>query len=158
MPRLVKLLTNTYFAAFLWFGLSLFALIKQAVSGNYNNYIIYKYTFIDLLSRTNLYLAQPQHFSDTNHYGPVFALLIAPFTLLPDGAGSLLWGLFNAGILYYAIQLLPLTVRQRAIVVLLCAHELMTSSFGVQFNPSVAAIIILSFVLIRKQQDFGLRC
>lgn len=154
MPWFAKLLANKKFAAFLWFGLSLFAVIKQALRHNYNNYLIYKFTFINLLSRTNLYLPQPQHFSDSNHYGLVFAIIIAPFTLLPDGLSVILWTMVNAGILYYAIQQLPLTVYQRTIVVLLCAHELMTSSYNVQFNPSMAAIIMMSFVFIKRQQDF----
>ncbi len=154
MPRLVKFLTNKYSAASLWFGLSLFAAIKQAVSHNYNNYLIYKYTFINLLNQTNLYLPQPAFFEDSNHYGPVFALLIAPFTILPNGVACALWVMFNAGVLYYAVQQLPLTLLQRTIIVLLCAHELMTASLNIQFNPCMAALIVFSFVYIRRGQDF----
>lgn len=154
MPRFFKLLSNSYFAAFLWFGLSLFAALKQAAGQHYNNYLVYKYTFINLLSRTNLYLPQPKHFFDINHYGPLFALVIAPFTLFADKFGVVLWTMCNAGFLYYAIQQLPLSIYQRTIIILLCAHELMTSSFSVQFNPAMTALIILSFTLIRKQQDF----
>ncbi len=154
MPRFLRLITHTYAVAFLWFGLSLFAVLKQVGRHNYNNYLIYKYTFINLLSRTNLYLPQPQHFSDSNHYGPVFAILIAPFTLFPDGLGAIIWTMANALVLFYAIRQLPLTLLQQNIVLLLCAHELMTSSYNVQFNPIMTALIMMSFVWMRNRQEF----
>ncbi|WP_462265513.1 glycosyltransferase family 87 protein [Mucilaginibacter sp.] len=154
MPRFLRLITHTYAVAFLWFGLSLFAVLKQVGRHNYNNYLIYKYTFINLLSRTNLYLPQPQHFSDSNHYGPVFAILIAPFTLFPDSLGAIIWTMANALVLFYAIRQLPLTLLQQNIVLLLCAHELMTSSYNVQFNPIMTALIMMSFVWMRNRQEF----
>ncbi|GAB2697360.1 glycosyltransferase family 87 protein [Mucilaginibacter koreensis] len=154
MTRLARFFTNRYVVAFLWFGLSLFAVIKQAARHNINNYLIYKYTFINLVSRINLYIPQPEHFADTNHYGPLFALVISPFTLLPDGVAAVLWVMVNTAFLYYVIQQLPFSLPQRTIIILLCAHELMTASYNVQFNPSMAALIVWSYLLISKKQDF----
>lgn len=153
MSKLGKLLFNKYFVSVLWFGLSLVAVIKQASHQHINNYLIYKYTFVNLVHQQNLYQPQPEHFLDLNHYGPLFGLIIAPFTLFPDGIGAVLWVMFNAAVLYWAIWKLPFTVNQRLAVLLICAHELMTASFNVQFNPSVAAIVILSFVFINRKQD-----
>lgn len=119
-----------------------------------NNYLIYKYVFVNLLHQHNLYNAQPKFYYDTNHYGPLFGLVIAPFTLLPDGAGAVIWTLFNAFILYKAILMLPLKTEYRYFVLLICAHELMTSAYSVQFNPIMTAVIILSFVFIRNGKDF----
>ncbi|GAC1312493.1 MAG: glycosyltransferase family 87 protein [Mucilaginibacter sp.] len=81
-------------------------------------------------------------------------MVIAPFALLPDGAGVIGWVLFNAWILYQAVRLLPVTETQRLLILLLCAHELMTSAANVQSNPLIAALIIFSFVLIREKKDF----
>ncbi|WDF53561.1 glycosyltransferase family 87 protein [Mucilaginibacter sp. KACC 22063] len=152
MSRLEKIFLNKYFVTVLWFGLSLAAVIKQVAHGHFNNYFIYKYVFINLTHQQNLYNPQPYYF-DTNHYGPLFGLLIAPFSYLPDGFGAILWVLFNAAILYWAIWQLPFTINQRLAVLLICAHELMTAAFAVQFNPSMAAIIILSFVFVNRKQD-----
>jgi hypothetical protein len=65
-----------------------------------------------------------------------------------------LWVLFNAFILFKAIQFLPLKKDQYVIVLLLCAHELMTASANVQSNPMIAALIILGFNFIKREQDF----
>lgn len=154
MSKLNKLLFNKYFVAIIWFGLSLFAVIKQVAHRHINNYDIYKYTFFNLIDQHNLYNGQPQFYFDSNHYGPLFGLVIAPFALLPDWAGCIIWVMFNALILYLAIWQLPFTLKQRLAVLLICAHELMTASFNVQFNPCMAAIIILTFVFVNRKQDF----
>jgi len=145
-------------ALFLWFGLSFFAGVKQAFSHHYNNYLIYKYTFFNLIHQHNLYLPQPEHFLDVNHYGPLFGLFIAPFVWLPDELAVVSWVMFNAFVLYQAICYLPIHNQQKIIVLLLCAHELMTASFSEQFNPCMAAIILLSFTLIRQKKDFWAAC
>ncbi len=119
-----------------------------------NNYYIYKYTFYNLIHQHNLYLQYPQFYSDSNHYGPIFGLIIAPFAWLPDTFAVLLWSAFNSFALYKAITLLPIDPQKQLIVLLICAHELMTSSFSVQVNPLITALIILSFILIKNQKDF----
>lgn len=154
MSKLYKLFSNQLFIAFLWFGLSFFAALKMALGHAINNYIIYKYTFINLLHQHSLYAAQPAFYYDTNHYGPLFAIIIAPFTLLPDGVAAIVWTLANAFILFKAIMLLPLKTGYKYFILLISAHELMTAAYSVQFNPTVAAIIILSFVFIRNGKDF----
>lgn len=145
-------------AVFLWFGLSFFVALKQVFGHLHNNYLIYKYTFFNLIHQHNLYLPQPDHFLDVNHYGPLFGLVIAPFIWLPDYAGAFIWIMCNAYILYITIDKLPLLNKQKIIVLLLCAHELMTASFSTQFNPCMAAIIILSFIFIREKKDFWAAC
>lgn len=157
-PFVSKFLLNKRTALFLWFGLSFFVAIKQAFTHHYNNYLIFKYTFFNLIHQHNLYLPQPEHFLDVNHYGPLFGLFIAPFVWLPDEVAVIVWVMFNTYILYQAINHLPLHNQQKVIVLLLCTHELMTASFSVQFNPCMTAIILLSFILIRQKKDFWAAC
>lgn len=154
MSKLYQLFTNKIFITILWFGLSFFAVLKMVLAHSINNYLIYKYTFINLLNQHNLYIPQPQIYFDTNHYGPLFALIIAPFTLLPDGAGAIVWTMVNAFVLYKAIMLLPLKTNYRYAIMLICAHELMTASYSVQFNPIMTSIILFSFIFIRNGKDF----
>jgi hypothetical protein len=120
----------------------------------FNNYTIFKYNFLHTLHQQNLYAAYPEHYYDLNHYGPIFSIIFAPFTFFPDYVGIMLWVMFNAFVLFKAIQLLPLKQNQYVIVLLICAHELMTASANVQSNPLVAGLIILSFNFINKKQDF----
>ncbi|MDB5110980.1 MAG: hypothetical protein JWR67_2094 [Mucilaginibacter sp.] len=150
---------NKYIILFLWFGLSFFAIAKGLLVGdgtthNYNNYIIYKHTFLNLIHQHSLFGPQPEFYFDLNHYGPVFALIIAPFAALPDWAGVILWVLFNAWILYKAIMMLPLKQTQCLAILLINANSLMGSSGNVQVNPLITALIIFSFIFIRNKQDF----
>jgi hypothetical protein len=155
MSKLTKLVSNKPFVFALYFGLSLFAVVKSVVVHHiHNNYFVYKYNFINVIYQHNIFGYQPKHFQDLNHYGPVFALLMAPFALLPDGLGVILWVMFNAWILYIAVKLLPLKENQYLIILLICAHELMTSSSNVEINPFIGALIILTFVFIRDKKDF----
>src|SRR5579875_2191132 len=158
MHRVLNFILQKKTALFLWFGLSLFAAVKQALTHHYNNYLIYKFTFFNLKDQHNLYLPQPAHFFDVNHYGPLFGLFIAPFVWLPDPVAVILWVMFNAYILYAAINHLPLDNQKKIIVLLLCAHELMTAYYSVQFNPCMAAIILSSFILVRQKKDFWAAC
>jgi hypothetical protein len=155
MSKLAKLVTNKPFVFTLYFGLSFFAVAKSVILHHiHNNYFVYKYAFINVIHQHTIFGYQPQCFQDLNHYGPVFALVMAPFALLPDGAGVILWVMFNAWVLYKAIKLLPLKKNQYVIILLICAHELMTSSSNVEINPLIGALIILSFVFIRDKKDF----
>src|ERR1700749_522116 len=62
--------------------------------------------------------------------------------------------MFNAWILLKAILMLPIKEGQSLLILLLCAHELMTSAANVQSNPIIAALILFSYVFIRNKQDF----
>src|ERR1700761_9556414 len=158
MDKLKAALINKNFLIILWFGLSLFAVMKGLlmVRGitSYQNYIIYKYNFLDLIHQYTLFGPHPGAHLDLNHYGPVFGLVIAPFALMPDKLGVVLWVLFNAWILYKAIICLPIKTEQKLIILLLNANSMMSSSANVQVNAFIAALVIFSFVFIKRQQDF----
>ncbi|WP_225976446.1 glycosyltransferase family 87 protein [Mucilaginibacter ginsenosidivorax] len=155
IQKLSKLIYNKPFVYAAWFGLSFLIVLKEILNHQgFNNYTIFKYNFLHTLHQQNLYAAYPEHYYDLNHYGPIFSIIFAPFTFFPDYVGIMFWVMFNAFVLFKAIQLLPLKQNQYVIVLLICAHELMTASANVQSNPLVAGLIILSFNFINKKQDF----
>jgi hypothetical protein len=157
MHRLANFFTSKPFIYVFWFGLSLFAVGKSVVLGHnhiHNNYFVYKYNFYHVLEQVNLYKTDPAHYFDLNHYGPIFSYIIAPFALMPDAVGVVLWVMFTAWLLLFAIKQLPIKQNRYLIILLLCAHELMTSAANVQINPLIAALIIFSFTFIRNKQDF----
>ena len=82
----------------LWFLLpAVFAIVKYNLGTKaYNNYLIYKHVFLNIIRQANLYDFYPGLYLYQNHYGPSFSLVIAPFALLPDLIGILLWCLVNA--------------------------------------------------------------
>ena len=145
---------NRLYIISLWLIITLLSVVKQLVIGKINNYNIYKKVYFHTINKLPLYKEYPLEYFDHNHYGPVFSLVIAPFAVLPDYLGLPLWGLFNAGILAWAITQLPLKSTQINAILWICFQELLTALLGLQFNPMMTAIIILSFVYIEKAKDF----
>ena len=148
----INLLSKKNWAFLFYFGLSTIALIKILVQPS-NNYLIFKHTFYHLIHQQNLFLDYPKLYFDSNHYGPVFSVLMAPFAVLPDSLGVILWVIFNICLLLYAIYQLPLSHQNKVIVVWICAHELMTAIYSSQFNPAMTALIVLSFTFIEKRKE-----
>lgn len=145
---------NRLYIISIWIIITLISVVKQLKIGNYNNYKIFKNVYFHTIEKLPLYKEYPLEYFDHNHYGPIFSLLIAPFAVLPDYIGMPFWGLFNTGILAWAIIQLPLKSSQINAILWICLHELLTTLLGLQFNPMMTAIIILSFVYIEKGKDF----
>jgi hypothetical protein len=153
--KLVRTVNNERFILFIWILLALIISIKQhfQTSPN-NNYLIFKYTYLHAVEQLNLYNLYPTEYFDSNHYGPFFSLLIAPFALLPDYFGMLFYQLANICFLYFAVKQLPIQRNKIPIVYWIITHELLTAMFALQFNISIAAIIILAYVFIEKEKNF----
>lgn len=126
---------------------------KQFLIQKFNNYLIYKNVFYHTIHQTSLYNEYPAEYFDHNHYGPIFSLLIAPFALLPDAIGMILWSVFNALVLLWAINKLPFKPNKINIILWIILNEFITTTLGFQINPIMTAIIILSFVNIQEEKE-----
>lgn len=144
---------GNFYATLVWFGLSFAAALSEVLRGRINNYYIYKYVFFHTIDRQNLYTPYPAQYGDVNHYGPLFSLVIAPFALLPDFLGVLVWTLLNCLLLYYAIQQLPFEPWKKTAILWLTAIELMTNTHSMEFNGAVTAMLILSFLFARDKKE-----
>ncbi|MBC7493803.1 MAG: DUF2029 domain-containing protein [Flavobacterium sp.] len=157
-----KILTLPFFnqkkySILLWLALAVFSALKLFLTFDktrYNNYLIYKNVYYNTVKQVSLYAENPALFLDSNHYGPIFSIIIAPFAILPDGFGMVLWNIFNAGFLIWAISKLPIQQSKINLIFWICAHELLTSLLSLQFNPLMTSIIILSFVFIHNKKEF----
>lgn len=139
--------------ALLWFGAAVVIPIIQYLRGSYNNYKIFKGVFYHTWHGKPLYAEYPAEYFDTNHYGPFFSVVIAPFALMPDVVGMVLWSIFNTWILYKAIMLLPLDRVQKTWILWIAFIELTTTQHNLQSNSAVAAWIILAYVFIVKRKE-----
>ena len=140
-----------------WILAGLGTIVMQYVLGTkmeINNYIIFISSFSHLTDLKNLYDAYPSEYFDLYLYGPVFAIFIAPFALLPTFISYPLWNLLNALILLYAIFQLPVNDKKRAIVSWIVLGCLITSMLNSQFHAMSVAFIILCYTLIPKKQYF----
>ncbi len=119
----------------------------------HNNYLIFRGVFWHTWNQTSLYTEYPAEYFDTNHYGPVFSLIIAPFALLPTWVGLLFWLVALSMVLYWATRCLTIPQRMKVFIYWFCAHELLTALFMSQFNIAIAAIVIATFYCIEKEKD-----
>ena len=88
-----------------------------------NNFVIFRWSFLNLASGADMYAAQPQHHADLYKYSPSFAVLFAPFALIPFALSLALWDALNALLLFFAVdKVLP--SRQAAIALALIYLEL----------------------------------
>jgi hypothetical protein len=141
------------FPVVIWFALALVAVLSELLHYKINNYLIFRNVFWHVIDQKNLYLSYPEEYFDHNFYGPIFSFIIAPFAVLPIWLGVIFWVLFNGFLLFYAVKQLPLAEKAKHAIFLIAAVEFMTSCHNVQFNPLVAAFIILSYTSVQKEKD-----
>ncbi len=118
-----------------------------------NNFLIFKYVFWHTWQQLPLYDPYPAEYGDTNHYGPFFSLVVAPFAVVPHWLGLLLWEVMLAMALYVAVRRLPLAWGKQVFIYWFCAHELLTALFMSQFNIAIAAVIVGAFVAVERGKD-----
>ncbi|MBQ7426438.1 MAG: DUF2029 domain-containing protein [Prevotella sp.] len=135
----------------LWLLLGLLAAVMKMHS--HNNFLIFRGVFWHTWHQLPLYAAYPAEYFDVNHYGPLFSLVIAPFAVVPEWLGMVLWCVALSLFLYVAIRRSTLTGYQQLFVLWFCAHELLTALYMQQFNIAIAAIIVLAFFLIERERD-----
>lgn len=160
VQRLYLFLQKTFFSDYrtlfgLWLLLPVIATLLKL--SKHNNFLIFRYVYWHTIEQLPLYVAYDDYW-DTNHYGPFFSLVIAPFAMLPVRWGLFFWLIVLSLSLYYAIRKLPFPDRKRIFLYWFCAHELLTALFMSQFNIAIAAIIVATFYCIEKEKDIWAAC
>ncbi|MCS4302663.1 glycosyltransferase family 87 protein [Chryseobacterium sp. BIGb0232] len=144
-----KYIFGVYIIVAIATALSKFSRGYQAI----NNYLIFKGVFFNTLDEKNLYLQYPERYSDMNHYGIFFSLLIAPFAVMPDWMGIALWNVANTAIFLYAIHKLPFSDPKKALFALLCLQEYITAAVSLQFNIALVGLLMLSAIFIYERKE-----
>lgn len=121
---------------------------------HHNNYLIFRGVFWHAYEGVSLYAEYPNEYFDTNYYGPLFSLVIAPFSLLPHYVGFLLWQVALSVFYCYAVRNLPLKHLQKVAIFWIAANDLINALLMQQFNVAVAAMIILTYSCIEREKDF----
>jgi len=118
-----------------------------------NNYLIFREAFYHLTGQLNMYAAYPKAYDDFYYYGPIFGLFMAPFAMFSIYWGELLWAVSGAIAFLIAVHMLPLTTKRKTLLLLLCAIDFANCEYSLQFNATIAAFIIISFLLVEKGKD-----
>lgn len=137
----------------LWLLLGAIAALCKLGATQHNNYLIFAGSFSHLRDGLTLYGAYPSEYYDVFLYGPVFALLIAPFAILPVWAGMVLWCVALAALLYDAVRRSTLSNHTQVFILWFCAHELLTALFMQQFNVAVVALLVFAFAMVERQKE-----
>jgi hypothetical protein len=133
-------------------GLTAYGKYKRG-TGGYNNYLIFKGVFYNTLQEKNIFLQYPALFFDSNHYGVFFSLLIAPFAMMPDGLGAVLWNVASTLVFLYAIYKLPFSDRKKSFFAWLCLQEFITAATYFQFNIILTGLLMLSAIYIYERKE-----
>ena len=149
-----KAVASTRFVLGIWLLLGVVGpYFKRFMEGDYDNYKIFKNSFFNLLNEETLYGLHPDTGLDLFLYGPFSCVLIAPFALLPNHIGRLLFLLASALLLFFAIQALPLSRFAKNGACLLCLVEFGNNQQHFQTNAIIAGFIILSLVAFCRRRE-----
>lgn len=139
-----------------WGAVLLFACFKKIARGKFNNYRIFERSWDHFLQHQDLYAYYPAEYHDRFLYGPLFTLVIAPFSMLPPVAGVVLWLVVSTVMLFYAIKSIPgLSISGRAVIFWVTANELLLGLLMEQYNVLIAALLILSYVFTVKEKPWA---
>ena len=121
----------------IWLVTAAITVIAKLIIGKFNNYKIFEGVYNHAIHGLTLYGPYPEEYGDVNLYGIIFSFIISPFAILPQWLGMVLWVMANTALLFYAIQQLPLSKNQKAIICWTAYIELITAQLVQQFNISV---------------------
>lgn len=126
---------------------------------SWNNYLIFKQTFIHLLTNDDLYCLN--RYSKIDYwfwdykYSPSFAVFMAPFAALPDWLGMPLWNLLNTGILLLSIRQIPWPNNKiKTGLLLFIFIEHITATQNCQSNSLIAGLCIFYLNYLEKNKMF----
>lgn len=153
--KFLKFISDPKYIFGIYFLVSAASAFAKYLGGplKYNNYLIFKNVFVNTLSERNIYSYYPDAHFDANHYGILFSVIIAPFALLPDWFGMVLWNVANAAIFTYAIHKLPFPNQYKAFFAWLCLQEFITAAVSLQFNIALTGLLMLSAVYVYERKE-----
>jgi hypothetical protein len=116
-----------------------------------NNFLIFRAAFDHLLAGTDMYILHPGEHQDLYKYSPTFALLFAPFRVLPYAPALLLWNLLNVLPLFWGLRLV-LDGRDRIAAMQVAGLGLVCTMDGTQSNGLIAGAIVLAFAALERNR------
>ena len=123
----------------------------QAIAQHNNNFEVFRASSFNLMAGRDLYGANPSH-HDFFKYSPTFALLFAPFALVPFSLGLLLWNAANAAVLWLGVTRV-LAPRPAFAALLIVTLDLVGSMQNVQSNALSAGLMILAFGALQERKE-----
>lgn len=117
-----------------------------------NNFFIFSHSFQNLIHENDLYAAHPEFHFDYFLYGPLAAVLMCPFSLLLPVFGAIFFLLASSLLFLLAVQLLPITVLGKNLILLICLASFLSNQQHFQTNAFTASLILISFSSVLKER------
>jgi hypothetical protein len=123
---------------------------------HYNNFLVFRLAFVHLVEGRNLYLDFPGEHFDNFLYSPTFAVLMAPFSVLPIAPSLVLWNVVNALVMVAGIRSLPgLDGRARALFAWFILLEFVGAAQNSQTNPAIVGLLLLAFASAERRRAWA---
>ena len=119
-----------------------------------NNFAVFRASFRHLAAGQDLYADYPFEYADEFKYSPTFALLFAPFSLMPVLVALLLWNLLNVLLLFFAVRRL-LPGRDGTAALALVYLEVVRTTQRAQANALVAALMVLAYLALEQRRQLA---
>jgi hypothetical protein len=120
----------------------------------YNNYLIFKYSYFHLIDGVNLYALDAAHHWDFYKYSPTFALLMGSMAYLPDVLGLSIWNILNAIAVFYAIRMLPFKEKTQVLLLWFVAMELLTAMQNDQSNGLMCGMMMAAYGCMKHNKPW----
>ena len=147
--KLTRLICDQRLILVIYLTAALIVTVQRGVFGFPNDFAIFRASFWNLLENKDLYVLRLDQAHDYFKYSPSFALLFAPFAVLPFVAGLFSWNVVNALAIFFALRLL-LPREQWAVAQALVSIPTLRSMQSSQSNALVAALILVAFVAYER--------
>jgi hypothetical protein len=148
-----KLIQDFRFIALIYVLCVIVVSIQKYIMDN-NNFTIFQHSVFHFFDRLNMYLEYPKEHRDVFLYNPSFAVLFAPFGILPRPIGMAVWITFSAFLFFISVLLLPIKHNSKVFIFYFTIIELVTALERCQTNPMIAILILLAFTAVEKEQFF----
>jgi len=107
------------------------------------NFAIFRNSFFHLIHHQDLYARFDAEQWDLYRYSPTFALLFAPFAVLPYRLGAILWNVLNGVALFWAVRRMPLGgERTKTLVLWFAFFSMLNSVSNAQSNALMAGLML----------------
>jgi hypothetical protein len=144
--RILRAILGAYLAA------AVVIAVQRTILSRENNFYIFRAAWEHLRSGADLYAAYPQLHSDFFKYSPTFALLFAPFAVLPPTAGYALWAAVSAFTVWYGVtRVLP--PRAASLALVIAALGVVGDLQRAQSNTVVTGLMILSWAWLERDRQ-----
>ena len=128
--------------------------LQQALRHIDYNFAIFRLSYHHLAAGQDLYAAYPAQQADLFKYSPTFAVLFAPFALIPPLPALVLWDATNVFLLWFAIRRL-LPSPQANLALGLMYLEVLHTTQRAQSNALVTALMVLAWVWMEERRQMA---